>query len=139
MIQFYFLSIFCNAAAGYILFSSNSKENQNAMDNTIGAMLSMNKDTLCLILGILSIITGFFKLLSAVQGDIPVIGDLFPALLGVAVGFILVFEYYRKRATIKSNTYGILAVFIDHNKKWIGFLAIMSAILHFLFPQALLI
>jgi uncharacterized membrane-anchored protein len=126
--------------AGYILFSSNSKEDQNAMDNhTLEAMLSTNKDTLYLILGILSIITGFFKLLSAVQGDIPVIGDLFPALFGAAVGFILVFEYYRKKTTIKSNTYEILAVCIDHNKKWIGLLAIMSAVLHFLFPQALLI
>lgn len=139
MIQFYFLSIFCNAMAGYILFSSKSGEDQNAGDNQgIGVTLSTNKDTLLLILGILSITTGFFKLLSAVQGDIPVIGDLFPALSGVAVGFILVFEYYQKKTTIDSN-YAVLTVFIEHNKKWIGVLAMVSAILHFLFPQALLI
>ena len=139
MIQFYFLSIFCNIVAGYVLISNKSKKEQDADNNAIGAALSTNKDTLHLILGILSIITGLFKLLSAVQGDVPVIGDLIPALFGFAAGFTLVFEYYRTIATVDADKYDALELFLAHNKRRIGFLAIGSGILHFLFPQALLI
>jgi hypothetical protein len=142
MIQFYFLSIFFNAAAGYMLIRDNNKKEQPPMEDhgTEGAQhWSTQNDTLRLILGILSVITGLFKLLSAVQGDVPVIGDLIPALFGFATGFILIFEYHKKTAVIDLDKHILLELFLVQNKRRIGFLAIGSAILHFLFPQALLI
>jgi uncharacterized membrane-anchored protein len=101
-------------------------------------------DTLRLILGIVSIITGLFKLLSVVQGDVPVIGDLIPALSGFASGSALVFEYYRARSSLPQTSMDapvpttMERIFVMH-KKQIGFLALGTAVLHFLFPQALLI
>ncbi|MDR0629159.1 MAG: hypothetical protein LBG24_05910 [Treponema sp.] len=102
----------------------------------------LEHDTLRLILGIVSIITGLFKLLSAVQGDIPVIGDLIPALSGFASGSTLVLAYYRARTSFpqtSSPEITALERILDTHKRQIGFLALGTAVLHFLFPQALLI
>lgn len=101
--------------------------------------LSAKPDTLRLVLGILAAITGLFKLLSVVQGDVPVIGDLIPALCGFAAGFVLIFEYYRQTAPAEADSHVLLNLFLDQNKRRIGFLALGSAGLHFLFPQALFI
>ncbi|MDR2483814.1 MAG: hypothetical protein LBD55_00270 [Treponema sp.] len=137
MIQFYFLSVLCNALAGYMLISTDEKSGIGAMEAHL--KISPGDDTFRLVLGIVAIITGFFKLLSVIQGDIPVVGDLIPAVFGFASGSILVFAYYRKTSTIDSDTHTLLELFLAYHKKRIGFLAIGAAILHFLFPQALLI
>lgn len=139
MIQFYFLSIFCNAVAGYMLIH---KKEPGTQKNDITYVV--DHDTLRLILGIMSITTGLFKLLSAVQGDVPVIGDLIPALVGFTSGSALVFEYYRARSNLPQTSMDspvpttMERLFVMH-KKQIGFLALGTAVLHFLFPQALLI
>ncbi|MHB9292541.1 hypothetical protein Holit_01642 [Hollandina sp. SP2] len=139
MIQFYFLSIFCNAVAGYTLICRKEPD-APTQGNTINGTL--DHDTLRLILGIVSIITGLFKLLSAVQGDVPVIGDLIPALSGFISGSMLVLAYYRTRTSLpQTGSPGITdleRILVTH-KRQIGFLALGTAALHFLFPQALLI
>jgi uncharacterized membrane-anchored protein len=140
MIQFYFLSIFCNAAAGYILIRDGNQEN-NSDEHSIKAELesSANNDTIRLFIGVLALITGVFKLLSAVQGDIPILGDIIPAFSGFGIGFMLVFEYCLKTESIDSAKYDTLEQFLLHNKKRIGFLALGVAVIHFLFPQVLFI
>ncbi|MDR0567950.1 MAG: hypothetical protein LBG87_01920 [Spirochaetaceae bacterium] len=121
MIQFYLLSVLCNAAAGYTLISG--KEPQNSFQ---------------LILGVLTAITGIFKLLSAVQGDVPVIGDIVPAGVGLIAGTALLLGYYRNVSSLEpAPEPSLLELFLDGYKKPIGFSAIAAAILHFLFPQAL--
>jgi hypothetical protein len=138
MIQFYFLSIFCNAVAGYMLLCREEPDTPT-QGNAING--GLEPDTLRLILGIVSIITGLFKLLSAVQGDVPVIGDLLPALSGFASGALLVFAYYRARTNLKTGSPEITGLerILGTYKRQIGFLALGTAVLHFLFPQALLI
>lgn len=120
--QFYFLSVLCNAAAGYSLISDR-KQN----------------DAFRLAIGILTIVSGVFKLLSAIQGDVPVLGDIIPAIIGFAAGSVLVLEYYRKTSTLEPSMPSLLELFLNNYKKQIGFLAITAAVLHFLFPQVLLI
>jgi uncharacterized membrane-anchored protein len=136
MIQFYFLSILFNAVTGYILCSER-KEDEVSLD--MGLKVSFHSDTFRLILGILTMLTGLLKLLSATQGDIPVIGDLIPAIVGFGAGFILVFEYYNSRSSLNTEKAEKFVLFLEFNKKWMGFIAIASAALHFLFPSVLLL
>jgi hypothetical protein len=48
-----------------------------------------------LVLGILSMVTGAFKLISPMRGDVRIIGDLIPALAGLLVGAVLLLELHR--------------------------------------------
>ncbi|MFP3089801.1 hypothetical protein LQZ21_05685 [Treponema sp. TIM-1] len=134
MIQFYFLSIFFNVVSGYVL-AMEDKEREGLIET--GPYFSLNNETVRLVLGILTLVSGLLKLLSSIQGDIPVIGDLLPAVLGLLVGFILVFDYYRTKTSIGSEKSELVEGIIAKNKRWLGFAAIASALLHFLFPTVL--
>ncbi|MDR2619116.1 MAG: hypothetical protein LBC62_09625 [Treponema sp.] len=134
MIQFYFLSIFFNVLAGYILVSGDES---GPLEVRPG--LSLNDEAVRLILGILCMVTGVLKLLSSVEGDLPVLGDIIPALVGFAAGFVLVFEYYRGRAGVESGGAESFNLMLVRNKKIVGAAAIITAALHFLFPKVLLL
>ena len=128
MLQFYLISVSLNALAGYYLFfRSEISETQTG--------LSLHNETVKLIVGILSALTGIVKLLSPIQG-IAVIGDFFPAVMGILCGFILIYEFYKNRATIddaeqEEKVSGIIL----SNKKYIGAAALIFAVLHFIFPR----
>ncbi|MDR2742943.1 MAG: hypothetical protein LBB98_12435 [Treponema sp.] len=134
MIQFYFLSILFNALTGYIL-GIEQKEDEDSLEK--GIKFSSRNGTFRLVLGVLTMVTGLLKILSASRGDIPVIGDIVPAIVGLVGGFVLIFEYYNSRSALNTEKSEKLARFLDHNKRWIGFIAIASAALHFLFPSVL--
>jgi hypothetical protein len=136
MIQFYFLSILFNALTGFILFTENS-EGESSLEERI--KLPVNSEIFRLVLGILAIVTGLLKLLSPVQGDVHVIGDFLPAVLGFLTGFILIFSYYDEHATTDEGKFRNFSAVLLRNKKWIGLAALAAAALHFLFPQALLL
>jgi hypothetical protein len=90
-----------------------------------------------LILGILTFIFGILKLLSVTQGDIPVVGDLLPALFGLLVGFTLFLNYYKMKSTVESETVEKIDNIVIKNRSIIGLLAIIVAILHFIMPSVL--
>ena len=134
MLQFYFLAVSINALAGYILFF----EDGSALE--LKSALPLRDETFKFVLGILAALTGLFKLLSPIEGDLPVIGDLVPAISSFLCGFILISEYYRHRSSLNvsgqtEKITGILA----GNKKIIGAAAFIAAVLHFLFPKVLLL
>jgi hypothetical protein len=133
MLQFYFLSIVLNTLAGIILVSSNETQ------ESLGGFFLKNETTK-FVIGILSALTGLMKILSVIQGDIPIIGDLVPAIAGLLCGFILIYEYYRNRTSLADSeqTEKINRIFVA-NKKIIGAAAIAAAVLHFLFPHVLLL
>ena len=132
MLQFYFLSVFFNALAGYFFFFGEEGARKLHIDFFSG------EETWKLVFGILSAVTGLLKLLSPIEGDLPVIGDLVPAISGIACGIILIFEYYRHRTSVEDTeqTIKIKRIFID-NKNIIGAGAMIAAVLHFLFPRVL--
>jgi hypothetical protein len=136
MIQFYFLSIVLNALAGYILAFGTDIDDIEVESKI---RIPVHTETFRLVLGIVTILVGLLKILSAIQGDVPVIGDLIPALVGFLAGFILIFEYYRSRSAIDSEHTEKIEQLLINNKKWIGFFAIAAAALHFLFPTVLLL
>ncbi|MDR2371037.1 MAG: hypothetical protein LBD71_06125 [Treponema sp.] len=136
MIQFYFLSILFNVLSGFILFTEDG-EGGNPLEERI--KLPVNNEIFRLVLGILTLATGLLKLLSSVQGDIPVIGDLVPAVMGFLTGFILIFSYYDEHASTDEGKFRKFGAVVLRNQKWIGLAAMTAAVLHFLFPQALLL
>jgi len=135
MLQFYFLSVLLNALAGYILFTGDEKGVLEFKGN-----LSLKDETVKFVIGILTAVTGLLKLLSPVKGDVPVVGDLVPAIMGFLCGFSLIFEYYRNRSTVETTE---RAERIDRilvsNKKIIGIAGIVAAILHFIFADVMLL
>jgi uncharacterized membrane protein YkgB len=136
MIQFYFLSIFFNALAGFVLFTGGGDEDPGIQERL---RISLNDETFRLILGILTVVTGILKLLSPVQGDIPVIGDLLPAAAGFVSGLMLIFSYYQEHRTLEAGRLEQVGAGFLSQKKWIGLAVMIAAALHFLFPQALLL
>jgi hypothetical protein len=136
MIQFYFLSILLNAAGGFVLFSNGGGKETNTVNDEI--QFSLRSETFRLVLGVLCALMGLLKLLSPVQGDIPVIGDLVPAAAGLAAGFILLLDYYHGRSFFEDGDGGIKTI-ITVNRRWIGLAVIAAAVLHFIFPAVLLL
>jgi hypothetical protein len=134
MIQFYFLSIFFNVLSGCVLIS-----NDDADPLEIRPGFSLKDETVKLILGILSMVTGILKLLSSVEGDLPILGDIIPAVIGFFAGFILVIEYYKGRTNIDPEGSDNFSQMLIHNKKIVVYAAIVVAALHFLFPKVLLL
>jgi len=135
MLQFYFLSIALNVLAGYILITGDEG---GVLEFKSG--FSLKDETFRFVVGILSVVTGLLKILSPIEGDVPVVGDLIPAITGLVCGFILIFEYYRNRSSLEASehTERVDRILVS-NKKIIGVAALVVAVLHFLFPKVLLL
>jgi hypothetical protein len=134
MIQIYFLSILFNGLSGSALIRNSDDD---VAEPETGFRLSLQNEICRLILGAITILTGLLKILSSLRGDVPVIGDIVPALAGFLAGFILVFEYYRGRSTLEPEHTEKIEQVLIHNKKWIGYFALAAAILHFILPSVL--
>ena len=135
MYQFYFLSIFMNLLAGFALAHETLQERFS-----IGSFLNtevLNRAGFRLTVGIITAIVGFFKFLSVTDGNVPVVGDLLPAVVGLVAGFTLILLYYQERATVSTNTTETLNALFVKNRTVIGVLAIITAVLHFFFHSVL--
>jgi len=136
MVQLYFLSIILNGLTGLLLvFGETSGHPLSAK----GIRSLLSSGGFRLVLGILAAITGILKLLSPINNTTPILGDMLPALAGIAAGFILIFGFYRENS-VKSGDPGNLDRIGDiflHNKKVAGIALLAVAVLHFLFPTAL--
>jgi hypothetical protein len=136
MIQFYLLSILFNAAAGFVLLRRDSGE-ESSLEREF--RFSFRNETFRLVLGILTMVIGILKLLSPVQGNMPVLGDLVPALAGLGAGFITLLGYYQGRPGLDDERSSKITETVSRNHKWVGFVSLGAALLHFLFPQAFLL
>ena len=138
MIQLYFLSILFNGLTAYILILGDSGDSAGIKNSL---RFSPQNPVFRLMLGILSGAIGILKLLSPSVDNIPILGDLVPAIAGIIAAFILIFGYYRESASVsvvedEGKLDRIGDVFLKY-KKLAGFALLVSAALHFLFPQAL--
>jgi len=95
--------------------------------------------TFRLVLGILTMFVGLMKLLSVVHNDIPVVGDIFPAMAGLAGGFCLLVEYYTQQASGELKLADLIRRLFVEDRKYIGYVCIVAAVLHFAFPDVLLL
>lgn len=135
MYQFFFLSIVTNLLAGVTLAYDriDEKVNLSALFNPV---LFQNSG-FRLSLGLVTFVMGFLKLLSVTPGDVPVVGDLFPAVAGMLAGFSLAFQYYRERSEVESATAESLDRVFGRKSAILGIVAIVAGLLHFLLPGVL--
>jgi hypothetical protein len=92
MVQFYFLSILFNLVGGASLMLVAMPARSASIQ---GLKTFLRDPSVCLVTGILSSVVGALKLLTAMRGDIPVVGDFLPAMAGLAVGSTLLLERFR--------------------------------------------
>jgi purine-cytosine permease-like protein len=134
MVQFYFLSIIFNVFAGLILASELLQERFEGY-RRIGEALQGN--TLRLITGIAVGVFGVFKILSAFEGDVPVVGDLIPAAAGIVMAITLLIDRFKERGTVSSQTVEALDRVFVRRKSIIGIIGIVVAVVHFFIPSVL--
>jgi len=135
MDQLYFLSIILNGLVGFLLVFGEITEGTSTAK---GVKLFFSSWGGRLVLGIAAAIIGVLKLLLPKKGP-SILGDMLPALAGIAAGFILIFGFYRENSA-KSDDEGTLDRVGDtllHYKKIAGIVLLAVAALHFLFPTAL--
>lgn len=134
MVQFYLLSVIMNIVAGYALLSFEAGPKGTKFD---GIREYLKDSTVRLVIGILCSTVGFFKLLTVMRGDIPVIGDFFPSLAGMAAGFTMLLEFYRSNSNVTTTTIEKLDAIFISNRRIVGIVAIASGLVHFLFANVL--
>ena len=138
MLQLYFLSILFNGLAGFLISYGDSFE---VGSGDGGVKTSSAGGSFRLIVGILAAATGFLKLLAPVR--VPILGDLLPAIAGLAAGFILLYGFHRDRASANSGDddgggrLDLVGDALLRYRKPIGIACMAAAALHFLFPYAL--
>jgi hypothetical protein len=135
MYQFYFLSILLNLLAGIALAF-------DSLDEKLGLSRFFNREVFAqsgfrVTVGILTLIVGVFKFLSVTAGNVPVVGDLLPAVMGVLLGLSLIVMFYKDRSTVSSPIIETLDAVLIKNRTVLGVLGIIAAIMHFLFPSVL--
>lgn len=93
--------------------------------------------TLQLVVGILSALTGLMKLLSPIQYDVVVIGDLIPALAGLVAGAVLLLDWYQERSDVEISLPESIQNIYTGGRRYLGIFCIIAAVLHFIFPRVL--
>lgn len=134
MVQFYLLSVLMNLLAGFSLYIAGSEPKGVKSD---GINIFLQDHTIRLVIGILTFITGFFKLLTVMRGDIPVVGDLLPAIAGMTAGFTMLLEFYKSNSNVTTDTLEKLDSIFVTRRRMIGIAAMSIGFVHFLFPNVL--
>ncbi|MDR1785289.1 MAG: hypothetical protein LBR23_02315 [Spirochaetaceae bacterium] len=132
--QLWFLSVILNVFCGLALIFSRGGDGDSG-EGVSAAPSFFENTTFRLVLGILAVLVGILKLF-VTMSRVPVIGDLLPALGGIAAGGSLLAQNYAA-----SSSGAELPAFLDRfcvrEKKYIGIVSVIVGVLHFVFPQAL--
>lgn len=122
MLQFYFLSIFFNILAGFVLVN----DKKELLDLAI-----LKEKMFRIVLGAVCAVTGIVKFFVVVHTSAVIVGDLLPALAGIIAGLCLVVPENDNKFPEWFNR-----IFVT-NKMIVGFVCLGVALLHFVFPGAL--
>ena len=122
-------------------FAAGEKQDENSAPKKTSlkslAIPFFGDKTLQLVVGILSALTGLMKLLSPIQYDVAIVGDLIPSLAGLAAGAVLLLDWYQDRSDVElSLPEAIQSIYIG-GRKYLGIFCIIAAVLHFIFPLVL--
>ena len=131
-VQFYFLSILANILAGLTLTSDYFAEKSKVF-LPIKELLS--KTNVKTTIGIAAFVVGFLKLLLPVRTV--VVGDLFPALAGLAMGAGLILGIIKERANVSAETVDNLEKTVMTYRVPLGIAGLVISALLFLVPGAL--
>jgi hypothetical protein len=140
MLQFYFLSVALNIGSGFVLYSVKMDTKRANSTSVQAVLVNLSADPMLrMLLGALSVLTGFFKLLSVAPGDVPIVGDIVPAIIGIAIGLTLLLDIYRVRPGARSRIPERFEKIIIKYKPILGLSGIAVGLIHFLFPSVLLV
>ncbi len=131
MLQFYFLSIVTNFLAGLSLASDWIAQRIPGLSSLPKALSGR---TVKLISGLSSLLVGFATLFVPVEGPL-IIGDLFPSVMGMAMGIALLFEVFRQEAVLPAERSDKQERLPVGYRTTVGMLGIAAAILHFFLPE----
>lgn len=135
MFQLYLLTVLTNILVGFALareFISARFERFSEHTNF------MNNGLYRIVLVAASILIGFINLFSIYPGDIAVLGDLLPSLVGIVAGILLLVDYLRNRIA-KTETTEIAEEVEQSSAPYLSIVGIGSVIigiLHAVFPTA---
>jgi hypothetical protein len=133
MLQFYFLSIVANILAGLALAAEQLAPRFPGLA-PFRDLLSRRFTRAAL--GVLAAVVGFLKLLiRSSAADVPVAGDLIPALAGMAMGASLLLHVAREKTDLPPMSR--LERAAQSYRTPLGIAGIAAGILHFLLPGAL--
>ena len=135
MYQIYLLSIVTILLSGITLAYDRLQQSLG-----IGSLFNeemFRRPTFRLILGVVTLLVGFFQFLTVAPGDVPVVGDLVPAVTGLVLGGILAMDYYRAKSSVETPLVETLDRLLVKNGSNFGILGIVVALLHFLFHRVL--
>ena len=130
MQQLYLLSVVLNLLGGLVLLAPRVKdENVRSLAQRPAVRVTV---------GVLAFLAGVAKLILTAPGEeVMIVGDLLPALAGMALGVVMVGDVFanRKKAAAAGSTPGKnLLLRIP-----IALIAIAAAIAHFLFPATVIL
>ena len=131
MVQFYALSVLINFLAGLVLVFE-SKEDRPASITKIIEIVQQK--SVMFTMGILALVVGVLKILTPTAGDVPVVGDIIPAITGLLVGGVLLIDFFKTSSELNSETVDRIHGIFQQNRKYVGMAAIITAFLHFLMP-----
>ncbi|UCF97686.1 MAG: hypothetical protein JSV89_21335 [Spirochaetaceae bacterium] len=135
MLQFYFLSIFANILAGLTLTSDYFAEKFKGF---LPFQELFSKNNVKTTIGIFAFVVGFLKLLiRSNPADVPVVGDLLPALAGLVMGAGLILGIIRERGTVSAEKVDNLEKTVMTYRVPLGIAGLVIGALHFLVPGAL--
>jgi hypothetical protein len=135
MLQFYFLSVFANLLAGLTLTADYFAERFGSF-----APLKelFSKGSVRAGVGIGAFVVGFLKLLiRSTPTDVPVVGDLLPAVAGLAMGAAILLGSLRERARVGDGKVSNLEQAVMRYRVPLGIAGLVVSVLHFLLPGAL--
>jgi len=135
MYQIYLLSIVTLLLSGVTLSYERLRDSVG-IDSILNVAV-IEKPTYRMVLGVVTLLVGFFQFLTVAPGDVPVVGDLVPAVTGVLLGLILLVEYYQSKSNVESAFVSTVSRVFVRNGSNFGLIGILVALLHFLFNRVL--
>ena len=137
MSQLYLLSIVSTVLTGFVLSGDYLGARVPALA-TFRAWLENRGAAIAL--GLATAAIGFLKLIFRAPGDtVPVAGDLLPAIAGLAVGVALFFEALLRKPATPERPVERYAKAVLSYRIPLGILGVAAALLHFLFPSAVIL
>ncbi len=135
MVQFYFLAVCLNILGGLILSAKYFSEKMPFLDQL--KSLIMDKQYGRIIFVLLLVFTGVFKILSVTKVDIPVVGDLLPALSLFLLAALFSVDFLADRSQAEGTLIHRMEDFLVPYSRLIGVAAVVIGVLHFIFPAVL--
>jgi TctA family transporter len=135
MMQLYFLSITLNILAGTALCADYFATRLRWFA-PLGPLAGGKRFST--VVGALAAVAGFLKLLvRSAPNDVPVVGDLLPALAGLAMGASLLVQVLREKSDLPGEAISKVEKAALAYRVPLGLAGLAVAVLHFLLPGAL--